>query len=131
MGFASLYPSYALRAASARPDASRRDRHSRLQIHRLHEQPFEISGGAFALRRRRECDAVAALFRAIGPLAEQAAAMGDEADAVIADGVGAFHDTLLRHSLTGPIGGLLRGTAGAGGGSNALAFQCSRNIYLT
>ena len=34
-----------------------------------------------------------------GPLAEQAAAVGDEADAVIAGGVGAFHDTLLRHSL--------------------------------
>jgi hypothetical protein len=25
--------------------------------------------------------------------------VGDEADAVIAGGVGAFHDTLLRHSL--------------------------------
>lgn len=42
---------------------------------------------------------VAALFRAIGPLAEQAAAVGDEADAVIAGWVGAFHDTLLRYSL--------------------------------
>jgi hypothetical protein len=82
-----------------RPDANRRDRHSGLQVHRLHEQPFEISGGAFVLRRRRDGEVVAALFRAIGPLAEKAAAVGDEADAVIAGGVGAFHDTLLRHSL--------------------------------
>src|SRR5580704_19508650 len=84
-------------AALARPDANRG--HSRLQIHRLHEQPFEISGGAFALRLKLDCDMVAALFRAIGPLAEQAAAVGDEADAVIAGGVGAFHDTLLQNSL--------------------------------
>src|SRR6202035_383030 len=88
-----------LRPASPRPDANRRDCQSRLQIHRLHEQPFEISGRAFALRRLFDRKTVAALFRAIGPLAEQAAAVGDEADAVIAGGVGAFHDTLLRHSL--------------------------------
>lgn len=83
----------------ARPDAIRRDCQSRLQSRRLHEQPFEISGGAFALRRLRDGDVVAALFRAIGPLAELAAAVGDEADAVIAGWVGAFHDTLLRYSL--------------------------------
>ena len=82
--------------ALPRPDANRRDSHSRLQIHRLHEQPFEISGGVFALRLRRDGEVVAALFRAIVPLAEKAAAVGDEADVVIAGGVGAFHDTLLR-----------------------------------
>src|SRR4029077_5743076 len=87
--------------ASARPDANRRDRQSRLQSRRLHEQPFEISGRAFALRWPRQLDRhlVAARVRAIGPLAEQAAAVGDEADTVIAGGVGAFHDTLLRYSL--------------------------------
>src|SRR5580692_3588704 len=88
-----------MRAASTRPDANRRERHSRLQARRLHEQPFEIRGGALTPRRRRDHKMVAALFRAIGPLAEKAAAVGDEADAVIAGGVGAFHDTLLRQSL--------------------------------
>jgi hypothetical protein len=83
-------------AASPRPDANRRDRHSRLQVHRLHEQPFEISGRALALRRRCDGNVVAACLRAIAPLAEKAAAVGDEADVVIAGGVGAFHDTLLR-----------------------------------
>ena len=68
-------------------------------MHRLHEQPFEGSGGALALRRLRDGEVVAALFRAIVPLTEQAAAVGDEADAVVAGGIGAFHDTLLRHLL--------------------------------
>jgi hypothetical protein len=95
-----------VRAALTRPDANRRDRHSRLQSHRLHEQPFEISRRAFALRRRRDGEVVAARFRAIGPRAEQAAAVGDEADAVIAGGIGAFHDTLMRHAMAGPIVGL-------------------------
>jgi hypothetical protein len=82
-----------------RPRADDRRHHPRERAAaRLQEQPLEVRGGG-ALRDSRLAPldhvAVAALLRAVACPRKRAAAVGDQADTVIALGMRAFHDTFL------------------------------------